>query len=237
MKNTHIPYWNLLRTLWERVEGDGRAGGRKKGPARPAGAGRAEPEAPLTKLGIRPLLFSSRLSLFPRVSSSEKRIDFQQIDAPSPRGVCDCVRKQGKQEWKRQSEGSKLSSSMALPMNEADIFGDDSTDELAGMTVDDMQRRIRLVDNEIRVFKVPFLSLAKLSEFAIAFNTGHGELGSCFCFVYCTGQLGPLGFALSLCLQGSCRCLIASVCRVRGSQFSLKVLWWSYPNSKLNAHG
>ena len=111
---------------------------------------------------------------------------------------------------------------MALPMNEADIFGDDSADELAGMTVDDMQRRIRLVDNEIRVFKVPFLSLATPSEFAIAFNAGHSELGSCFCFLYCTGQLGPLGFSLSLCLQGSCRCSIVSVCRARGS--SLKVL-------------
>lgn len=85
---------------------------------------------------------------------------------------------------------------MALPMNEADIFGDDSTDELAGMTVDDMQRRIRLVDNEIRVFKVPFLSLATPSEFAIAFNAGHGELGSCIVFAFFIAQanLVPWGF-------------------------------------------
>lgn len=45
---------------------------------------------------------------------------------------------------------------MALNMNEADIFGDDATDELAGMSPEDIQRRSRLLENEIRVLKVPF---------------------------------------------------------------------------------
>lgn len=43
---------------------------------------------------------------------------------------------------------------MALPMSEADIFGDDTIDELAGMAPDDIQRRSRLLENEIRVLKV-----------------------------------------------------------------------------------
>jgi len=42
---------------------------------------------------------------------------------------------------------------MAHNMNEADIFGDDGTDELAGMSADDIQRRSRLLENEIRVLK------------------------------------------------------------------------------------
>jgi hypothetical protein len=42
---------------------------------------------------------------------------------------------------------------MALPMNEADIF-EDVNDELAGMTPEDILRRSRLLENEIRVLKV-----------------------------------------------------------------------------------
>ncbi|KAG0615678.1 hypothetical protein M758_5G058600 [Ceratodon purpureus] len=42
---------------------------------------------------------------------------------------------------------------MALNMNEADIFGDDGMDELAGMSPEDIQRRSRLLENEIRVLK------------------------------------------------------------------------------------
>jgi 26S proteasome regulatory subunit T5 len=41
---------------------------------------------------------------------------------------------------------------MALPMNEADIF-EDVNDELAGMTPEDILRRSRLLENEIRVLK------------------------------------------------------------------------------------
>jgi len=50
----------------------------KKGTCPSSGAGRAEAEAPFWKLGLRPTLFSSRLSLtlLARVSSSETRIDF-----------------------------------------------------------------------------------------------------------------------------------------------------------------
>lgn len=43
---------------------------------------------------------------------------------------------------------------MALSMNEADIFGDEGMDELAGMSPEDIQRRSRLLENEIRVLKV-----------------------------------------------------------------------------------
>jgi 26S proteasome regulatory subunit T5 len=42
---------------------------------------------------------------------------------------------------------------MALSMNEADIFGDEGMDELAGMSPEDIQRRSRLLENEIRVLK------------------------------------------------------------------------------------
>lgn len=38
-------------------------------------------------------------------------------------------------------------------ISEADIF-DDATDQLAGMTTDDVLRHSRLLDNEIRVLKV-----------------------------------------------------------------------------------
>jgi 26S proteasome regulatory subunit T5 len=41
---------------------------------------------------------------------------------------------------------------MALPMTEADIF-EDVNDELAGMTPEDILRRSRLLENEIRVLK------------------------------------------------------------------------------------
>lgn len=79
---------------------------------------------------------------------------------------------------------------MALPLSEADIFGDDSTDELAGMTVDDIQRRIRLVDSEIRVFKVPSLSLARpVNLLTLLMPACRIRV-----FLCCTGQLGPLGF-------------------------------------------
>jgi hypothetical protein len=43
---------------------------------------------------------------------------------------------------------------MAQHVSEADIFGDDGTDELAGMSAEDIQRRSRLLENEIRVLKV-----------------------------------------------------------------------------------
>jgi hypothetical protein len=55
---------------------------------------------------------------------------------------------------------------MALPMNEADIF-EDVNDELAGMTPEDILRRSRLLDNEIRVLKVRRFSNHLMSFFGV----------------------------------------------------------------------
>jgi len=54
---------------------------------------------------------------------------------------------------------------MALPMNEADIF-EDVNDELAGMTPEDILRRSRLLENEIRVLKVRKFS----NHFSLSFS-------------------------------------------------------------------
>lgn len=62
---------------------------------------------------------------------------------------------------------------MALNMNETEIFGDDATDELAGMSPEDIQRRSRLLENEIRVLKVPFHSLI-LSHRWLSVSRGQG---------------------------------------------------------------
>ena len=58
---------------------------------------------------------------------------------------------------------------MALNMNEADIFGDDGMDELAGMSPEDIQRRSRLLETEIRVLKV-FFAPAFLFDFSFEFE-------------------------------------------------------------------
>ncbi len=55
---------------------------------------------------------------------------------------------------------------MALPMNEADIF-EDVNDELAGMTPEDILRRSRLLENEIRVLKVRRFSNHLMSFFGV----------------------------------------------------------------------
>lgn len=65
-----------------------------------------------------------------------------------------------------EEKRSKAIGAMALNMNEADIFGDEGTDELAGMSVEDIQRRSRLMDNEIRVLKVFFSFCFLHSDFA-----------------------------------------------------------------------
>ena len=51
-------------------------------------------------------------------------------------------------------------------MDEADIFEDmgGMEEELANMNADDLARRGRLMDNEIRVLKVRFLSLLYLGR-------------------------------------------------------------------------
>jgi hypothetical protein len=68
---------------------------------------------------------------------------------------------------------------MALPMNEADIF-EDVNDELAGMTPEDILRRSRLLENEIRVLKVrKFSNHFSLSLFLSSFL--------CFFSLLCVG--------------------------------------------------
>jgi hypothetical protein len=64
---------------------------------------------------------------------------------------------------------------MALNMNEADIFGDDGIDELAGMSPEDIQRRSRLLENEIRVLKVLCFLFVFVFEFLVWFFAWAGR--------------------------------------------------------------